>query len=153
MNTSHGKTQRVVFRRAAHRRTWSAGGREPHCPARQRGHPGRTTPRPNKFSSSTTTSWGFTSRKKTRTFNGSSKLRDGQRGSRRLCSVWIGWGRWKKRLAFTTKRKSKNWPSISFASTSPSSPRSRIRFNTENGRPRSRQSRALKASARTLGDH
>jgi hypothetical protein len=29
---------------------------------------------------------------KKRTFNGSSKLRDGQRGSRRLCSVWIGVG-------------------------------------------------------------
>jgi hypothetical protein len=29
---------------------------------------------------------------KRRTFNGSSKLRDGQRGSRRLCCVWIGWG-------------------------------------------------------------
>jgi hypothetical protein len=33
MNTSLGKTQRVVFRRAAHRRTWSAGGREPHLGA------------------------------------------------------------------------------------------------------------------------
>src|SRR5258708_3740108 len=40
--------------------------------------------------------------------------------------------------------KSKNWPSVSFGSTSPNSPRSGIRSKAENGRPRSRLSRALK---------
>ena len=46
---------------------------------------------------------------------------------------------------------SKNWPSVSFGSTSPSLPRSGIRFNTENGRPRSRLSRAPRSVAQDLG--
>ena len=62
-------------------------------------------------------------------------------------------GRLKRPLASMPRRKSKNWPSVSFGSINPSSPRSGIRFNTESGRHRSRLSRALKASARTLGDH
>ena len=72
---------------------------------------------------------------KKRTFNGSSKLRDGQRGSRRLCSVWIGWGRLKKRLAFTPKRKSKNWRNGNFGSIIRSSPSQKTNDADENHRP------------------
>ena len=62
-------------------------------------------------------------------------------------------GRLKKPPASIPRGKSKNWPSVSFGSRSPISRWSGIRFNTENGRLQSRLSRAVKASARTLGDH
>jgi hypothetical protein len=62
-------------------------------------------------------------------------LRDGPRGSRRLCSVWIGWGRLKKRLAFTPKRKLKNWRNGNFGSIIRSSPSQKTNDADENHRP------------------
>jgi hypothetical protein len=86
---------------------------------------------------------------KRRTFNGSSKLCDGQRGSRRLRSAWIAWGRLKRRPAFTPKRKSKNWPNGGFGSTSLRLPRSGIGSNEENGSPRFREPSKVAPSQRT----
>src|SRR5207253_2503829 len=60
-------------------------------------------------------------------------------GSRRSRCAWVGWGRLKKLPASTRKQKSKNWASVSFGSTSPSSLRSGIRYNAENARLRFRK--------------
>ena len=80
-------------------------------------------------------SFSIVSPKGSKEKRGSSKLRDGQRGSRRLCSVWIGRGRLKKRLAFTPKRKSKNWRNGNFGSIVRSSPSQKTNDADENHCP------------------